>query len=132
MEASLRRLVIQRALGRCEYCDIASESDPSPFCIDHIIAQQHAGRTHESNLALSCFNCNTHKGPNIAGLDPDDGELTRLFNPRIDNWSEHFEWSGVELKGKSPVGRVTVQVLNINDPLRLEHRRLLQLEEEGR
>ena len=128
MDAGLRRLVFERVCGQCEYCTMPSDWDPLPFCIDHIIAQQHAGPTIESNLALSCFSCNTHKGPNIAGLDPETGQLTRLFHPRTDTWSEHFEWIGPELRGKSPIGRVTLQVLNINDPVRVEHRRLLMQE----
>ena len=45
--------------------------------------------------------------------------LTRLFNPRIDQWDEHFEWSGAELLGKTAIGRVTVEVLNINHPAHL-------------
>lgn len=125
MDAGLRRLVFDRANGFCEYCMMPRDWDPLPFCVDHIIAQQHAGPTAESNLALSCFSCNTYKGPNIAGLDPESGDLTRLFHPRTDKWADHFMWVGPTLHGKSPIGRVTLQVLNINDPVRIEHRRLL-------
>lgn len=102
-----------------------SHWDPLPFCVDHIIAQQHAGPTIESNLALSCFSCNTHKGPNIAGIDPETGQLTRLFHPRSDIWVEHFHWIGPLLCGNSPIGRATSLVLSINAPIRVEHRRLL-------
>ncbi len=49
-----------------------------PFPIDHIIAQQHGGPTVLANLALSCLHDNSHKGPNIAGLDPLTKELTKL------------------------------------------------------
>ena len=66
------------------------------------------------NLAWACFSRNLRKGPNIAGLDPETGELTPLFNPRTDLWSEHFEWNGVWLRGKTPFGRATVAVLDIN------------------
>jgi hypothetical protein len=40
--------------------------------------------------------------------------MVRLFHPREDDWSEHFEWNGPELVGKTPVGRGTVAVLGIN------------------
>lgn len=125
MDAGLRRFVFTRANGICEYCAMPSEWDALPFCVDHIIAQKHAGPTIESNLALACFSCNTHKGPNIAGLSLDNGQITRLFNPRIDIWHEHFEWVGPLLQGASAIGAVTLQVLNVNDPVRVEHRRLL-------
>ena len=44
-------------------------------------------------LRLCCIRCNCHKGPNIAGIDPKTGQLTRLFHPR-DDWNAHFflEW----------------------------------------
>jgi hypothetical protein len=42
------------------------------------------------------------------------GEIVRLFHPRQDRWSEHFEWNGAELLGKTAIGRVTVQVLAVN------------------
>ena len=82
--------------------------------MDHIIAQKHGGPTIEPNLAWACFYCNNAKGSDLAGLDPLTGQLTRLFNPRTDLWSEHFRWSGAELVGTTDVGRVTVVVLRIN------------------
>ena len=54
------------------------------------------------------------QGTDIAGLDPETGELTPLFNPRGDGWSEHFVWDGVWLRGRTPIGRTTVAVLDIN------------------
>jgi hypothetical protein len=41
--------------------------------------------------------------------------LTRLYHPRTDQWTDHFEWHGVTLVGKTAVGRTTVEVLAIND-----------------
>lgn len=105
MDAALRKFVRERAAGICEYCHLPEDFDPLPFCIDHVTAQQHHGPTEESNLALSCYNCNSFKGPNIAGIDPETGELTRLFHPRSEMWAEHFEWSGAILVGTSSVAR---------------------------
>jgi hypothetical protein len=102
--------------------------DDLPFCIDHIVARKHHGPTLASNLALSCYHCNTYKGPNIAGIDPETAALTRLFNPRLDRWNEHFKWEGPELVGETAVGRTTIDVLQINHPDRVEHRFLLMAE----
>lgn len=125
MDEPLRQFVFERAQRICEYCRLPDEFDPLPFCVDHIIAQQHQGPTAEFNLAASCFSCNSSKGPNIAGVDPDTGQLTRLFHPRRDIWSEHFHWNGPTVCGLTAIGRVTLYVLDINDPVRIEHRRLL-------
>src|SRR5258706_5054453 len=67
------------------------------------------------NLALACLHCNRHKGPNIAGTDPNTGEIIRLFHPRLDRWNKPFEWLGGELCGRTTMGRVTIKVLAIND-----------------
>ena len=66
------------------------------------------------NLCWACFRCNSHKGPNLAGLDEKTGQMARLFNPRTDTWKEHFNWSGPKLIGRTPVGRVTINVLSMN------------------
>jgi hypothetical protein len=31
--------------------------------VDHVLAQQHGGETHLSNLALAYMHCNRRKGP---------------------------------------------------------------------
>lgn len=125
MDEPLRQFVFERAQRLCEDCRLPDEFDPLPFCVDHIIAQQHQGPTAEFNLAASCFSCHSSKGPNIAGVDPDTGQLTRLFHPRRDIWAEHFHWNGPTVCPLTAIGRVTLYVLDINDPVRIEHRRLL-------
>ncbi len=69
MDDSLRELVKQRANQCCEYCRLPQEYDVLPFQIDHIVSLKHRGSSDEANLALSCYNCNAYKGPNIAGID---------------------------------------------------------------
>ena len=115
MTRDLARKVRRRAQDRCEYCHLPASVYPLPFHADHIVARKHGGSTVLENLALACLHCNRHKGPNIAGTDPDTGEIVRLFHPRSDLWSEHFEWTGAELTGRTKIGRVTIQVLAINN-----------------
>ena len=74
---------------------------------------------------LACAYCNSAKGSNVAGYDPVSGELTPLYNPRSNSWHEHFAWNGPVLRGLTPVGRTTVDVLRINDAERIQHRSLL-------
>jgi hypothetical protein len=117
MDESLVRAVRQRAGDACEYCRVPQGTYPTvTFPIDHVIARQHGGLTVLSNLANSCLHCNSHKGPNIAGIDPVTRKLTKLFNPRRHRWRKHFRWDGPYLVGRTPVGRTTVAVLALNDP----------------
>jgi 5-methylcytosine-specific restriction endonuclease McrA len=84
MDAALAALVRKRAQLICEYCRLPQVFSAIPFEIDHIVAQKHGGPTQEENLALSCFYCNSRKGPNIAGVDPASGRIVRLYHPRKD------------------------------------------------
>jgi hypothetical protein len=122
MERALQELVWARAGGRCEYCQVPQQYDRLPYEIDHIIARKHGGRTRAGNLCLACFADNNHKGPNIAGRDPDTGKLTPLFNPRRHKWRRHFRWDGPVLVGRTPVGRTTVAVLEMNRDYRVAFR----------
>lgn len=111
--------VRRRAGYACEYCKLPDTLHPGPFEGEHIIPKQHRGTTTLSNLAYSCPNCNRHKGPNLSGIDrvTSKTKLVRLFNPRRHVWHHHFRYDGPLIIGKTPIGRVTVQVLAMNDPL---------------
>ena len=119
------RAVRERANHRCEYCHLPESASIVRHVVDHIIARQHGGLTTFDNLALAGGRCNLSKGPNLSGLDPDTLLLTRLFNPRTDDWARHFQWDDAILLGTTPVGRTTVYVLAINLPLRIDTRRRL-------
>src|ERR1700722_2024018 len=123
MEKTLEEFVWARANAACEYCKVPQAVDPLTFQIDHIIAIQHSGKTVEDNLALACYACNRHKGPNIAGFDQITKQIVPLFNPRLHVWAEHFAWNGPDLLGLTPFGRVTVHVLAINLDYRVALRR---------
>lgn len=84
----------------------------------------HGGGTDESNLALACFHCNVHKGPNLTAIDRVSGLIVRLFNPRLDDWDEHFERQGPMTVGKTDVGRATLLLLAMNAPARVRLRSL--------
>jgi hypothetical protein len=114
MDARLKAQVRRRARFRCEYCQFPERFAELPFQVDHIIARQHGGPSKAANLALACFRCNSHKGPNLSGFDPDSREAVRLFHPRQDVWAEHFEWDGPVLTARTSVGRATIAVLRIN------------------
>lgn len=112
--ASLDTVVRQRARERCEYCHMPQAVRLLRFEIDHIVARKHGGSTEADNLALCCGQCNLHKGTDLSGMDPVTGRMTRLFHPRRDRWADHFRWERLTIVGVTPVGRVTVAVLQLN------------------
>jgi hypothetical protein len=129
MRASLEQRVRHRAHDRCEYCQMPQRFDELLFEMEHIVAEQHGGKSVPRNLALACFYCNRHKGPNLGGIDPRTRKRAWLFHPRQQTWARHFRWRGPILVGRTSAGRATIAVLAINLPHRVRHR--AQLIEEG-
>ena len=69
--------------------------------------------------------CNSFKGTDLSSIDPVTGVLVRLFNPRIDEWPTHFECERGRLVGRTPEGRVTIELLQMNRADLVLLRRLL-------
>jgi hypothetical protein len=96
-----------------------------PHEADHIRSQKHGGLSVPENLCWACAFCNSFKGTDIAAYPPGYDQIVPLFNPRVNSWHDHFDREGAMLRGKTLVGKATVELLRINLPDRLEHRRLL-------
>ena len=131
MNRATVRLLQERAGFRCEYCRLPIADVAIPFEIEHVVARQHGGTDALGNLAFTCLHCNKHKGPNLSGIDRASSrtKLVRLYHPRLHRWAYHFVWDGPLIFGRTPIGRVTVDVLAMNDPLMVILRQ--ELMEEG-
>lgn len=119
---SIRHAVAKRSGFRCEYC-LRPESDSFlRFHSDHIIGRKHGGKTVLENLAYTCPVCNNYKGTDLATLLENEEVLVRLFNPRKQNWVEHFEVNNGEIVPLTPVGAATVKILKLNEVSRILER----------
>jgi hypothetical protein len=126
--ARLRRAVVDRAGGRCEYCRYPQDAALVGFEVEHIVAEKHGGATTSDNLALACPYCNRHKGTDLGSIDPQTGALTPFFNPRTQHWHDHFVLDGALIIPQTPVGRVTVRILQLNHSDRaLEREALIRI-----
>jgi hypothetical protein len=125
----MRRDVVRRAGNRCEYCLIHQHDAASRHQVDHVIAEKHGGATTLDNLALSCLPCNRRKSSDIAANNPETGQLTRLFNPRLQKWEDHFQTNGPRIVGLTAEGKTTVEFLRLNSSERvLEREELIRVE----
>jgi hypothetical protein len=114
----LRDRVTARARSRCGYCLTSEAIVGTPMEVDHIIPESLGGLTEEENLWLACSLCNDSKSGRIAAIDPTSGDVVRLFDPRRQEWKEHFQWTeaGDRIVGLTPTGRATVVALRLNRP----------------
>lgn len=123
----LRRFILARAQGCCEYCLSQAHYSTNPFVIEHIIPKSRGGRTHASNLALSCQGCNNHKYTKTRARDPLTKKFARLFHPRKQRWTDHLAWSAdyTVIIGLTATGRATVDALRLNRAEIVNLRRVL-------
>lgn len=123
----IKALVAKRAGNVCEYC-LVHEDDLVFGCqIDHILSIKHGGETVPENLAYSCLVDNVNKGSDLGSVVPPNKKLIRFFNPRTDEWNEHFEHSNGFINPKTKIGEATARILQFNAPERVQRRQLLIL-----
>jgi hypothetical protein len=122
MNNDQRRMIYEQANGCCEYCKTCEVNTGQTMQIDHIDPE---GGDSLQNLALACWNCNNHKRRATHAADPETAEIVRLFHPRQDNWQTHFVWidDGIQLLGRTAIGRATIARLKMNRPSILVARR---------
>jgi hypothetical protein len=121
-----RQRVAKTSRFRCGYC-LTSQHIIGPLLeIDHIIPEARGGTSEEENLILACPLCNNHKSARIEARDPKSKTIVPLFNPRLDKWTEHFEWvkEDTVINGKTAKGRATEMALHMNHPDVVAARRL--------
>jgi hypothetical protein len=107
----LAELMIRvRAGYRCEYC--YTDLQGQDYELDHINPRSLGGADDEANLALACRRCNRNKGDRTMYVDPHTKRAVTLYNPRLDNWTEHFSvLSDGEVTGQTEKGRATAALL---------------------
>ncbi|MEM8584483.1 MAG: HNH endonuclease signature motif containing protein, partial [Bacteroidota bacterium] len=113
VSSKIRKRVALRAGQRCEYCLLPQDTSYYSFHIDHVRPEKHGGKTIIDNLAFACPSCNSYKGSDISTYIPNTDNIVRLFNPRIDEWREHFENSDSTIIGKTDIGKATIRLLHM-------------------
>lgn len=113
LSPELRQRVATRADFLCEYCLIAEEDTFFGCEVEHIISLKHGGSSDLENLAYAGAFCNRHKGSDVGSI-LESGEFSRFYNPRTDNWAEHFQLDGVIIRSLSAIGEATARILRLN------------------
>ncbi len=120
---AIEKRVETRAGGRCEYCRMHQSLQGATFHLEHVVPRSRGGRRVLGNLAWACPRCNLKKSDRVLIQDPATGRTVRLFNPRVDAWTDHYRFSGYRVVARTIVGRATLAALDLNHPRRLRIRR---------
>lgn len=117
ISAELGKRVHLAAQNRCGYCLSPQHLVMARLEIEHIVPVAGGGTSDESNLWLCCPLCNRFKSDRTLVSDPSTGEEVPLFNPRTQQWPDHFRWTadGLRIIGLTPTGRATVAALHLDD-----------------
>jgi HNH endonuclease len=125
LSADAERRLRETARQRCGYCLSPQHLVFAPLELEHLQPRSRGGTDDEENLWLSCPLCNAHKSDKTSAADPLTQTEQPLFNPRTQNWYDHFRWSedGLRIIGRTSIGRATVAALRLSDdPIALEVR----------
>lgn len=121
----IKKEVASRAKFQCEYCLLSEQFSFYSFHIEHIRSMKHGGKSNLENLAYCCPDCNFYKGSDIGTFGKDEDKIIRFFNPRKDNWNDHFELNLGEIHRKTEIGIATEQIFKFNEVERLIFRNQL-------
>lgn len=92
------------------------------YHVEHVVPRSRGGTSDLVHLACACPSCNLRKAARVEVQDPATGRTSRLYNPRTDLWSDHFEWDGYRVVGRTIEGRATVSALELNHARRIQIR----------
>jgi hypothetical protein len=115
---AVRVRVRASAQDRCGYCQSLQKYVLGILEIEHIIPKAAGGSDEEENLWLACRLCNSYKGIQTQGQDPESDRNVKLFNPRFQQWTRHFTWinNGTHIEGITACVRATVIAMQLNNP----------------
>ncbi|MGM0488621.1 MAG: HNH endonuclease [Planctomycetota bacterium] len=105
--------------GRCEYCRMHQVLQGATFHVEHVVPRCLRGQSVTDNLAWACPSCNLHKSNRVAVRVSGTDHAVPLFNPRVDNWADHFCWDGYHIVVVTLIGRATVDAFLLNSERRI-------------
>lgn len=122
IQAKVRR----DAKNRCGYCLLPQEILMGKLEIEHLLPLAMGGTDEEENLWLACRDCNSYKSSKVYVFDEETEQKVKLFNPRTQNWHEHFKFNEnqTEIVGKTACGRATAVALRMNEKQAVKARTL--------
>ncbi|WP_035991647.1 HNH endonuclease [Leptolyngbya sp. KIOST-1] len=100
---------------RCCYCKTSEALSGIRMAFDHIHPRSKGGETCFENVCLACRSCNEFKANSTTGQDLLTQQIEPLFNPRLQDWHQHFAWSDDGTRVEGVTARAPVLALQMNN-----------------
>lgn len=114
----IRRELLSQSHGKCCYCECKVDEESKYLEVDHFLPKD---KYEENvvvwkNLLSSCKRCNGKKSNHDTGRNP-------IIHPVNDNPKDHIRFRAYRFYEKTPLGKRTIEVVDLNDRSRLVEKR---------
>jgi len=118
-----KRQLAEMSYGKCCYCECTVGKEGNYLVVEHFKPKDKYPDevVKWSNLLPSCARCNSWKGAHDTSKEP-------IINPRYEDPGEHLRIHDSVYYQKTEKGRLTYNVLGLNDTLVLKERVLISVE----
>lgn len=106
--------LLASSYGKCAYCECRLSKESNYMEVEHFEDKHHNPDkvVMWNNLLPSCKKCNGAKGTHDVTSEP-------IINPYDDDPREHLLWRLYRFRGKTPKGKNTIDVTDLNNSTRL-------------
>ncbi|OQP99823.1 HNH endonuclease [Vibrio campbellii] len=110
----IKQPLLAMSSDKCAFCETKITEESKYLEVEHFHHKDlYKDEVVEwANLLPSCKKCNGTKGDHDTKVEP-------IINPCVQDPREHLQIWRYRLKGKTSLGKMTVSVLNLNEPDRL-------------
>ncbi|MGR2997912.1 MULTISPECIES: HNH endonuclease [Vibrio] len=110
----IKQPLLAMSSDKCAFCETKITEESKYLEVEHFHHKDlYKDEVVEwDNLLPSCKKCNATKGDHDTKVEP-------IINPCVQDPREHLKIWQYRIKGKTSLGKMTVSVLNLNEPDRL-------------
>jgi hypothetical protein len=114
----IKRGLLDFSRNKCCYCEVNIKEESKYLEVEHFHHKNiYKDEVMEwDNLLPACKRCNGQKGDHDTKKEP-------IIDPTIVDPKKHLKYWRYRIKGSDGLGKITVSVLNLNDPDRLVTKR---------
>lgn len=117
-KAYIEQELLLMSHDKCCYCECHIREESKYMEVEHFFAKRwHETKVLEwANLLPACKRCNIRKSDHNCAVEP-------IIHPVQDDPREHLKWRDYRFYDKTPLGKMTIVVVDLNERERLTNKR---------